>query len=412
MEQKIETVIVGGGQAGLSVSYYLNQAKREHIILEQAEYPVRAWRDDRWDSFTLVTPKWSIRLPGAEYQDDDPDGFMGRDDLVQYFDRYIKNNAFPIQCGVKVTTIDLENGMYHLKTNHGDWTARNVVIATGLFQTPRFPDFHKNIPPEVLQLPSGKYRNPRDLPPGNILVVGSSQSGCQIAEELYQSGREVYLSVGRSGRVPRKYRGKDIFDWLVLSGFMSRKLADLPSPAARFAGNPHVTGKEGGHNLNLHTFSRDGVHLLGHIATIQNGKLMLASDLKENLTKIDQFEEFIVQRIDNYIISRGLEAPLEALPVFKNGYKVPEISSLNLKDAGITTVIWAAGYNFDFSLVHLPIFDEFGFPVTDDGKTNFPGLYFAGLPWMPDQKNGLLVGVAESANRVATDILSQQNTSK
>ena len=252
---------------------------------------------------------------------------------------------------------------------------------------------------------SGKYRNPAALPPGAVLVAGAGQSGCQIAEELYQSGREVYLSTGKAGRTPRHYRGKDIYEWVDLTGFINRTSTQLPSPQMRFASNPQITGKDGGHTLNLHQFARDGVHLLGRLVNSQDGSLILAPDLMQNLAASDALEKRLVEMIDQYILRMGLDLPEEALPDLKDGYNTPIIERLDLAEAGISTVIWAIGYDFDFDLVRLPVFDEAGFPITQGGVTRFPGLYFAGLPWLPGQKTGLLLGVGEQARSVAADII-------
>ncbi len=401
MEQSIETLVIGGGQAGLSASYYLNQHNREHVVLELSGYPGSAWRDDRWDSFTLVTPNWTVRLPGAEYSGDDPDGFLPRREIIALFERYAAGNRLPLQYGVRVTSVDpLERG-YRVTTSTDIWKAKNVIIATGMYQQPKKPAWHAGLPGDIHQAAAGKYRNPAALPAGAVLVVGSGQSGCQIAEELYQSGRVVYLSVGSVGRAPRRYRGKDIFEWLYKSGFVERTADKLPSPRARFAGNPQLTGKDGGHSLNLHQFYRDGVTLLGRVAGAENGRLHLASDLKENLAKVDQFEKNIIKMVDDYIQKNGIDAPEDQVAALTDGYQAPEIASLDLKQTGISTVIWAMGYDFDFSLVKLPVFDEFGFPVTVRGATHYPGLFFLGLPWLTTQKSGLLMGVGEDAAFIA-----------
>ena len=406
MEQQIETIIVGGGQAGLATSYYLAQRGREHIVLEQAAQAGNVWRNDRWDSFTLLTPNWSFRLPGAEYQGSAPDGFMVRGEIVAHFERYVEQFHLPVQYRVPVNSVErnAEAQGYLVRTEETVWEARNVVMATGLFQQPKIPPFSADLSARITQLPSGQYRNPQALPPGAVLVVGSAQSGCQIAEELYQSGRKVYLCVGSAGRVPRRYRGKDVFEWMLLSGFLDQMVDKLPSPRAKFAGNPHVTGRDGGRTLNLHQFARDGMVLLGHLQGAREGTIWLADDLKANLAKADQVEAEIVELIDSYIAQTGLHAPPENLPKLRDGYDAEEITELSLQSAGITTIIWAIGYRFDFSLVKLPIFDSDGYPVQKRGVTNYPGLFFVGLPWLYKLKSGLLVGVGEDADFVASAI--------
>jgi putative flavoprotein involved in K+ transport len=408
MINSIDTLIVGGGQAGLTTSYHLTQRGQEHLVLERAAQPGNAWRNDRWDSFTLVTPNWTFRLPGAEYEDGDPGGFMRRVEIVSRFEQYVEHFHLPVEYNIHVSSVapDPSGSGYLVNTTNSTWKARNVVIATGMFQQHKIPAFGANLPSEISQLHSGSYRNPRSLAPGSVLVVGSGQSGCQIAEELYQSGRKVYLCIGSTGRAPRRYRGKDLFDWLQLSGFLHRTVDMLPDPRLKFASNPHASGKDGGHTLNLHQFSRDGVVLLGRLSGASQDTIWLAPNMKENLAKVDQFERELCGLIDGYIAKAGLDAPEEQLPQLRDGYNQVEISELDLAAAGITTIIWAIGYTFDYSLVKLPVLDRDGYPLQQRGVTQYKGLYFAGLPWMDTQSTGLLMGVGEQAGHIASKIAS------
>jgi putative flavoprotein involved in K+ transport len=403
MTEKINTIIVGGGQAGLSVSYYLKQAGLDHIILEATHKAGKAWRE-RWDSFTFITPNWMIQLPGAEYQGDEPDGFMIREKIINYFDAYIKRYDLPIRYGTLVTTVEAVESGYLVRTNNFDYEAENVIIATGMYQSKRVPPFSEDLSPEIYQVHSSQYRNPEQLHTGAALVVGSAQSGCQIAEELYQSGRKVYLSVGNSGRLLRRYRGKDITCWLDEMGFYTRTADKLPSPKARYAGSVHGTGKDGGYTINLHQFVRDGVVLLGRIQDAREMRIVLAPDLMDNLANADKFEADLVNQIDQYIENSGLDFPAENLPVLLDGYESEEILELDLESEGITSIVWATGYKFDFSLVKLPVFDEDGYPRQARGITEYPGLYFIGLPYMHNGKSGLLFGVGEDAAHVASHI--------
>ncbi|HJX39388.1 MAG TPA: FAD-dependent oxidoreductase, partial [Anaerolineae bacterium] len=244
------------------------------------------------------------------------------------------------------------------------------------------------------------------LPEGAVLVVGSAQSGCQIAEELYQSGRKVYLSVSSAARVPRRYRGKEITHWLDDLGFYDRTADQLPSPKAKFGGSIHGTGKAGGHTINLHQFSRDGVVLLGHIQSVQEDRIELIPDLMESLAKADKFEEDVVKQVDGYIEKTGFDAPLETLPELRDGYEAEVILDLDLKSVGITAVVWATGYKFDFNIVKLPVFDKDGYPQQKRGVTEYPGLYFVGLPFLHTGKSGLLLGVGDDAAHVVSVIAS------
>lgn len=411
MAQRVETVVIGGGQAGLSVSYFLAQAGREHVVLEQAAASGEAWRNHRWDSFTLVTPNWTFKLPGAEYQGDAPEGFMPRDEIVSSFEQYVQRYQLPVHYSTQVTLVErLEDGeKYCVTASTESFLADHVVVATGLFQRPKVLPWSANLPTGILQLHSDEYRNPAALPPGAILVVGSGQSGCQITEELYQSGRKVYLCTSSAGRVPRRYRGQDIVWWLDRSGFFDRTADRLPSPKDRFAANPHLSGKDGGHTLNLHQFARDGVTLFGHIQGAQEGKIWLAPNLRENLARSDRAEAETLKMIDDYIQSMGLDAPPEELKKLEDGYAAEVLTEFDLRRAGIATVIWAVGYQFDFSLVGLPVVDDFGYPLQNQGMTAYPGLYFLGLPWLRTFKSGLLFGVGQDAALVATKIISGES---
>jgi putative flavoprotein involved in K+ transport len=406
-----DTIIVGGGQAGLATSYWLKQHRHEHIILEGAAQAANAWRNDRWDSFTLVTPNWATRMPGAESPGSDPNGFMPRDEIVAYFEQYIERFQLPVRYNTRVTSVEPDGTGYIVRTGEGTFNARNVVVATGLFQRPKIPAFNTQIDTSITQLHSGAYRNPHSIPPGAVLVVGSAQSGCQIAEELYQNGRRVYLCTGSTPRMPRRYRGRDIVEWAYLSGFLDRTPDMLPSPRARFAGNPQLSGKDGGHSLNLHQFAHDGVTLLGRLTSAADHTITLAPDLKANLAKADEFEADFCKTVDRYIAQKGLDAPREELPQLRDGYNAPEILELDLKAAGITTIIWAMGYSFDFSLVRLPTFDADGFPIQHGGVTNYAGLYFVGMPWLPMQQTGILLGVGKAAEHIAAHIAARSGAS-
>ena len=409
MLHRIDTVIVGGGQAGLAISYYLSQEGRDHVVLERAPAVAHAWRNQRWDSFTLVTPNFQVRMPGAEYRGNDPYGFMSLAEIVEYFDDYVKRFRLPVHCGVEVFSVDKMGPGYLVRTNQGSYIAENAVIATGLYQSPKIPSYSKEIPTAILQMHSMHYRNPSTLPQGAVLVVGTGQSGAQIAEELYQSGRKVYLSIGTAGRVPRRYRGRDINDWFTQMGMFDTNVEQLKSPRDKFAPHPQISGKNGGESLNLHQFARDGVVLLGHVRDARNGHLIIAPDLKETLAKVDQFETNALKMIDDYVVRTGLNAPSETIPQLSDGYAQKIITDLDLKDAGISTILWAIGYGFDFSLVKLPVVDADGYPLQKRGVTEYEGLYFLGMPWLHSRRSGILFGVGDDAAYLAAHIAAHRH---
>ena len=268
MAQEVDAIIVGAGQAGLAVSYFLTQQNRSHLILEQSAGVASAWRSKRWDSFTLVTPNWTVRLPGFPYRGDDPDGFMHRDQIVRHFEQYAASFGAPIAYEKQVVAVDPgpKDKRYMVSTADGiSYLAANVVVATGSYQFPRPTAISDSLPSHIVQMHSSSYRNPNELPPGAVLVVGSADTGCQIAEELHESGRRVFLCVGRAGRVPRRYRGKDIVFWAEALGLTNQTVDQVPLPSARYAANPQATGKNGGHTLNLHHFAHNGMELLGRL---------------------------------------------------------------------------------------------------------------------------------------------------
>jgi len=403
--ERRDTVIIGGGQSGLAMSYLLTQQDRDHVILERKQRIGESWRG-RWDSFTLVTPNWQLQLPGFPYQGDDPDGFMPRDEVVSYLEAYADRFDPPLRFGVEVTAVE-ENEAgegYLVHTDDEIYQADNVIVTVGTFQYPNIPSFHTDVSDAITQLHSSDYRNPDSLPEGPVLIVGSGQSGCQIAQEVNESGRRVYLSTSRVGRLPRRYRGKDGMWWAIKLGMVDQTVDELDSPEERFAPNPQISGKDGGQDINLHQFAREGVILLGHLEDIHDGKAILAPDLHDNLAMGDKMAEQFRQGVDKIVRETELDAPEESIDEPQDGYEQEIITKLDLDKAGIQTIIWATGFNWDFSWIDLPIFDEWGYPIQDRGVTNYPGLYFLGLHWLHTLKSGLFLGVGDDAAHIAEHI--------
>ncbi len=288
-QTEINTVIIGGGQSGLSVSYFLKKEGIDHIILEKADKPAYSWREKKWDSFTFVTPNSMINLPGKNYKDFNfpPDEFLPKDEIIKFFEDYIEIYEFPILFNMEVTEISKLDSKWVVKTSHGEYTTQNVVIATGFFQTPKKLDIMDSINPAILQLHSSEYKNSKSVREGNVLVVGSGQSGMQIAEELYKSGKKVFLAIGNTPRVPRSYRGKDITYWMIKLKMYDKTVDKLDDLSERLGSNPHVSGANGGQTLNLHKYFKDGVILLAKINVSNDFKIYFDKNFNQLLTKAD-----------------------------------------------------------------------------------------------------------------------------
>ena len=408
MTEEVEVMIIGGGQAGLALSYYLTQQGRTHLVLEQGRVG-ESWRSQRWDSFTLITPTWMNKLPGFPYQGGDPDGFMPRENIVAYLDQYAASFNAPLHCGIRVTAVRQQPGGdgYLVEAEEMTFEARNVVLATGAYPKPKIPTASADLRVDICQMHTSEYRNPQTLPSGAVLVVGTGQSGCQIAEELHQSGRQVYLSTSSCGRVPRRYRGRDVSWWLTRMGFFDRTIDQLPSPNAAFACSPQLSGAQGGHDINLRQFAREGIILLGHLQAVQGKQIILAPDLEENLAKADAFAIQMMQAIDEYIKKIGMDVAANSTTdeVPSNcASSTKPILTLDLQSAGISTIMWASGYELEFGWVQIPVFDGVGYPIHQRGVTAFPGLYFLGLHWLYKMKSAILYGVGEDAAFIASAI--------
>jgi putative flavoprotein involved in K+ transport len=402
----VDVVIIGAGQAGLSTSFHLGQRGIEHLVLEQDRIG-ESWRSQRWDSFCLVTPNWTVQLPGFTYQGPDPDGFLGRDELVAYLDRYVATLTPPVRTGMRVTSVERADGHFTVQAGHERLECQAVVVATGSFRKPKLPPFTDALPAGVLQLHSSQYRNPQQLPDGAVLVVGTGQSGAQIIEELHEAERAVFASVSRCPRAPRRYRGKDIVWWGKMGGLYERTVDTLESPAEKTACHPQSSGRRGGHDIFLRELAKDGVRLLGRAESIQDGVVRVAADLGENLRKADEFAENVLNQLDQAVAKMGIPLPEDQNPRGVGASVADElhpVSELDLQNAGVTSIIWATGYTPDFSFVHFPVFDASGRPVQRRGATSFPGLYFVGLEWLHTPKSGLLLGVGEDAEHIATTI--------
>ena len=400
-------VVIGGGQAGLSMSWWLARHGLDHVVLE-AETAGHEWRDRRWDSFCLVTPNWQCALPGYPYDGADPDGFMVRAEILDYLDGFVASFAPPLHEGVRVTRLRARDGAFEVGTGAGTLTADQVVVATGPYQVPRTPRMAERLPEHVVQVHSGHYRNPEQLPDGAVLVVGTGQSGCQIAEDLHLAGRRVHLVTGSAPRVARFYRGRDCVAWLQDMGTYTKGIDEFDdTDAVRFRTNHYVTGRDGGRDIDLRRFAAEGMVLHGRLVVIAHGRARFAPDLRANLDHADAVAESIKDAIDGWIAGQGLDVPEEErpTPVWEPGREAEDPPEVDLAAAGITSVIWATGFGRDHRWIELPIFDGRGYPTHVRGVTSRPGLYFLGLPWQHTWGSGRFSGVAADAEHLVREIL-------
>ncbi|GAA0605360.1 MSMEG_0569 family flavin-dependent oxidoreductase [Sporichthya brevicatena] len=397
-------VVVGGGQAGLSISACLRARDVDHVVLEKHR-PGHEWRSRRWDTFCLVTPNWQCTLPGHPYDGADPDGFMLRDEVVAYLEKYAA--ACPeLHTDVAATRLRRRpEGGFEIQTSAGTLTADQVVVATGPYQVPRVPRAAERLPAGVVSLHSSEYRNPDSLPAGAVLVVGTGQSGCQIAEDLHLAGRQVHLATGSAPRVARRYRGRDVVAWLEDMGYYRRTIDEFDNAdAVRFRVNHYVTGRDGGRDIDLRAFARDGMALHGRLLEIADGTVRFGTDLAANLDAADAVSESIKDSIDAWIDAAGVDAPTEAryVPVWTP--PADAALTLDLADAGVSAVVWSTGFTRDYTWIEAPVFDGRGHPVHTRGETTCPGLYFLGLPWQWTWGSGRFCGVGADAEHLAERI--------
>ncbi|PSO84560.1 MAG: MSMEG_0569 family flavin-dependent oxidoreductase [Cyanobacteria bacterium QS_5_48_63] len=408
MKNYYSVIIVGGGQAGLSISYCLKERGIDHFVFEKNRIG-HSWRSQRWDSFCLVTPNWQCKLPGYPYQGNEPHGFMQKDEIVKYIQDYAESFNPPLREGVEVSRIrkcDSED-ILELTTSIGDYKANQVVIAVGGYHTPKVPRIAERLSKDIVQLHSSEYQNPQSLPEGDVLVVGTGQSGCQIAEDLHFAGKKVHLCVGSAPRSARRYRGKDVVDWLDMMGYYDLPIHEHPQKEkARLKTNHYLTGRDGGREIDLRQRALEGMHLYGRLNNISGSHLEFEGNLKQNLDHADASAEKIKRNIDQFIEKNQIPAPTE--PPYKPVWEPKEeVLQLDYERANIGAVVWCTGYGTDFSWIELPVFDGNGEPCHERGVTSVEGLYFLGLPWLYTWGSGRFSGIAQDANYLADCIVSR-----
>jgi putative flavoprotein involved in K+ transport len=405
-------VVIGGGQAGLAMSYQLKQSGIDHVILEKNQI-AHSWKTQRWDAFCLVTPNWQCQLPGYPYQGGNPKGFMLRDEIISYVEGYARHIAAPVKEGVAVTRLTQSaGGRFALETSAGEMTANAVVLAVSGYHVPNVPRMSDRLDGSVTQLHSSAYRNPEQLPAGDVLVIGSGQSGCQIAEDLHLAGRKVHLAVGSAPRCPRVYRGREAVEWLDDLGQY-----DLPVDQHRLKekvrknANHYLTGRDGGRDIDLRKFALEGMSLYGRLKDIRDGRLEFADDLAKNLDNADKVYNGICGLIDEHIARNAIEAPVTGHydPLWQ---PAAPVATLDPAAAGISTIIWTTGFRSDWSWVELPIFDGAGYPTHKRGVTSMDGVYVLGLPWLYTWGSGRFVGIGRDADFVGRHLTAHLNAAK
>ena len=408
MAEKIDTLVVGGGQAGIAMSEHLSNCKVPHLVLERHRIAER-WRSERWDSLVANGPAWHDRLPGMEFADFDPNGFPSKERVADYLVAYADMINAPIRCGVEVREVRRNVGRpgFRVETSDGVIEADSVVAATGSFQIPLIPDL---VPAdvEITQIHSSAYRNPDQLPEGAVLVVGAGSSGAQIADELLLSGKSVYLSVGPHDLPPRSYRGRDFVWWL---GVLGKWEAVTMEP-----GMEHVTiavsGARGGHTVDFRLLARQGITLVGRTESFKNDVMHFAMDLADNIVRGNAYTLSLLDEADAYVVRNSLDFPEE--PEVRKIEPDPPcvtdpVLELNLTEAGITSILWATGFDVDYSWLKVDAFDEAGKPKHERGISVEPGVYFLGLPWQSRRASSFIWGVWHDAKFLADQISIQRN---
>ncbi|MFC6535352.1 NAD(P)-binding domain-containing protein [Nonomuraea salmonea] len=403
--ERVTTVVIGAGHAGLAASHFLRARSIDHLVIERGEV-ANSWRRERWDSFRLLTPNWQSRLPGLAYDGPDPDGYMTTKEVTQFIERFAALAGAPVRTGTTVTSVRPSGDGYHVTTDRGEIACRTVVIASGACNLPSVPSFSTSVPPQVKQLTPYDYREPGRLPEGGVLVVGASATGVQLAAELRASGRPVTLSVGEHVRLPRTYRGRDVLWWMDASGVWDQRHDELDDlTRARRLPSPQLVGTPERATLDLNALTATGVELVGRWAALRDGKALFSGGLRNVFSLADLKMNRLLDAFDAWARESGRDG--EAGPPERfEPTRVPASArwQLDLNSGEIATIVWATGFRPDYGWLDVPVLDEKGFLRHDGGVVDAPGLYALGLPVLRRRRSTFINGIEEDAREVVAHL--------
>ena len=404
---QVTTVIVGGGHSGLAMSKQLSDRGIDHVVLEQGEV-ADSWRHQRWDSFTLLTPSWQTRLPGAAYDGDDPDGFMDRDEIVGFMERYARVVDAPVRSNTRVDAVQAVDDGYAVVTEEGTWRCRAVVIASGAHRVLNPPAFAEAVPEQVVTVDPLAYKRPDELPEGGVLVVGAASTGIQLAEEIHASGRPVTLSVGEHVRMPRTYRGRDIQHWMDSIGRLDERYDEIEEILrARAVASPQLVGTPDRTTLDLNRLTDAGVQLRGRVGTIRDGVALFSGGLTNHCALADQKLDRLLDEIDVWIDDHGMGGEVRPSERFERT-RLPERAplSLDLGSGEVNAVVWATGFKPDLSWVDLPVFDRSGRLRHDGGLVlDAPGVCYLGATFLRRRKSSFIHGAEDDTGDLADHLV-------
>jgi putative flavoprotein involved in K+ transport len=388
-------IVIGGGHSGLAMSHELERRALEHVVLERGEV-ANAWRTERWDALRLLTPNWMCRLPGYPYAGDDPDGYMGVGEVVDFVSGYAKWLSAPVVTHTTVTRVAPDGDGYRVSTDRGDWRCRAVVLATGAFNKPVVPRVAEGMPRGVQQLSAHAYRNTDQFADGAVLVVGGSATGVQLAQEIQRSGRQVTLALGEHVRMPRVYRGRDIQWWMLASGLLDQRIEELDDPErARRVPSPQLVGTPERATLDLNVLQAQGVEIVGRLAGIRDGKAMFSGSLRNVCALADLKMNRLLDAIDEWALQQAPDGDVGPVERFAPT-AVGASPRLGLAlGADVRAVVWATGFRPDYSWLDVPVFDRKGALRHDRGVVDAPGLYVLGLPYLRRRKSSFMHGAED-----------------